>query len=336
MEVTKNLSGDPRLGSTMEKGIDGDLILFGFPYDIGARRDYKGVGQEDAPDCTRRFLPKAGPLVNPEYGIDISKLVIRDYGNIWVSKTPTLEQLVDKLRAKVARARKGKGNSFVLGGTKEIVYPCVGGLLEHTGKGKIGLILIHKTLDLNEFYDVDRVHMSCGTRKLLTEDTSGERLKVVYLGVHPEYIHRESKEFYEKNKDRITIIPWREIAGRDVAISEKPDLNTLLTKGGSVFSEVLADLSKECEEIHLSISLEAINSAYCPGVSHQLMMGGFSSEEIFEIILQAGKERKVTSVDVTEYNHKVEDWITGKIVANLFYYYAMGIATRVPQETASK
>ena len=51
---------------------------------MGAEREKLVTGQENGPDCLRRFFPKVGPLINSEYKINISKLKITDYGNIFV------------------------------------------------------------------------------------------------------------------------------------------------------------------------------------------------------------------------------------------------------------
>jgi formiminoglutamase len=33
-------------------------------------------------------------------------------------------------------------------------------------------------------------------------------------------------------------------------------------------------------------------------------------------------------MDLSEYNPLVEEWRTGKLVANMFYYFCMGVAAR--------
>jgi hypothetical protein len=37
---------------------------------------------------------------------------------------------------------------------------------------------------------------------------------------------------------------------------------------------------------------------------------------------------KVRLMDLSEYNPLVEEWRTGKLVANMFYYFCMGVAAR--------
>lgn len=68
--------------------------MIGFPYDEGVVRNGGRRGAELGPDCLRRFLPGAGPLVNPELNISIADLVISDYGNIHMD---TMEEAHKKL-----------------------------------------------------------------------------------------------------------------------------------------------------------------------------------------------------------------------------------------------
>ena len=70
----------------------------------------------------RRFLPKTGPLINTEYRVDLGKLSVSDYGNIYIDgqegKGDT-ENLLDKLEKKILLVKE-KGNiSFVIGGGHE-------------------------------------------------------------------------------------------------------------------------------------------------------------------------------------------------------------------------
>lgn len=80
---------------------------------------------------------------------------------------------------------------------------------------------------------------------------------------------------------------------------------------------------------------------------------GISSQDALDICLEAGRNPKVrcnprSSIcssafsvcvsfifvfqvqlfDLSEYNPTVEDWRTGKLVANMFYYFCLGVAQR--------
>jgi hypothetical protein len=45
-------SEDPRLGDLIKPGIDGDIVIIGYPHDLGAQRAGKPYGQEYGPGKT--------------------------------------------------------------------------------------------------------------------------------------------------------------------------------------------------------------------------------------------------------------------------------------------
>lgn len=55
---------------------------------------------------------------------------------------------------------------------------------------------------------------------------------------------------------------------------------------------------------------------------------GLTSQEALNICLIAGKHPKVKLFDLSEYNPLVEEWRTGKLVANMFYFFALGLSIR--------
>lgn len=76
-----------------------------------------------------------GPLINSEYRVDIGKLSVSDYGNIYIDgeegKGDT-ENLLDKLENKI-HIVKGKGNiPLIIGGGHEAAYACYKSLVGGT------------------------------------------------------------------------------------------------------------------------------------------------------------------------------------------------------------
>lgn len=110
--------------------------MLGFPHDIGAKREGVHLGSEYGPgilkltyfvlwiDALRRFLPKIGTLVNPEYRRDISRLKITDYGNIYIKdkKDASLEELIEKLEIKFKLVYEKSKIPFILGGSKDCAF----------------------------------------------------------------------------------------------------------------------------------------------------------------------------------------------------------------------
>lgn len=79
------------------------------------------------------------------------------------------------------------------------------------------------------------------------------------------------------------------------------------------------------DQVHISFNLECVEAAV--GVTTNKTAGGFTSEEAVEICYLAGLySDKIVAVDVCEYNPYVEDWKTGRLLATMFYYFALGLS----------
>jgi len=73
--------------------------------------------------------------------------------------------------------------------------------------------------------------------------------------------------------------------------------------------------------------MEAIDGAL--GVSKKCTVG-LSTEEIVEILKIAGRNsEKLVAVDLSDYNPFIEDWTTGRLVASMFYWFALGLSMRL-------
>lgn len=78
------LQTNTTISSIIKEGLDGHVCLIGYPHDTGNKRSQLPQGQDHGPDCLRRFLPKIGPLINSEYRVDIGRISLSDYGNIYI------------------------------------------------------------------------------------------------------------------------------------------------------------------------------------------------------------------------------------------------------------
>lgn len=75
---------DPRLNKLIVEGSQGEIVIVGCPYDFLRKRSSGKGGEDNGPCCLRRFYPKVGTLINPEYSIDITGLKVSDMGNITI------------------------------------------------------------------------------------------------------------------------------------------------------------------------------------------------------------------------------------------------------------
>ncbi len=80
--------------------------------------------------------------------------------------------------------------------------------------------------------------------------------------------------------------------------------------------------------VYISFNLESVESA--TGVSTNCLAGGLKTEEAIEICYLSGLcGDKVVAFEISEYNPFVEDWRTGRLIASMFYYFAMGMSQRL-------
>lgn len=100
-----------------------------------------------------------------------------------------------------------------------------------------------------------------------------------------------------------------------------------MTQAGQVLQDILND-SAENERIFISFDVDSINSAFCPGVSSPSVVGGLTAEEAIEIGFVSGSSNKVCLMDISEFAPTVEDYRTGKLLANIIYHFALGISRR--------
>lgn len=70
--------------------------------------------------------------------------------------------------------------------------------------------------------------------------------------------------------------------------------------------------------------MEAIEGV--AGVS-TICVKGITTEEAVEICHTAAKEwTNLVAIDVVDYNPFIEDWSTGRLLATMFYYFALGLS----------
>jgi arginase family enzyme len=133
----------------------------------------------------------------------------------------------------------------------------------------------------------------------------------------------EHVRFVEENNGKIFWL--REIRRRRVV--SRTGIREAVTQAGQCFQEILESFS-ESDAIFVSFDADSISCAVCPGVSCPSVDGGLTAEEALEIAFLAGKEERVKAFDLSEYNPAVEDFRTGRLLSNVFYYFCLGVALR--------
>jgi len=263
-----------------------------------------------------------GTAYNFDYDVDLgpTSIPLGDAGNI--SDLP-LEEAHAELQATVCEILSNGSIPFVVGGGNDQSYPNAAGLLDFASKtpgATIGVINIDAHFDVRPLKD-NKAHSGSPFRQLLESNTflSGANRFIEFAAqasqcsvLHYNYI-MESREKVQTGV--ITLAQLRESKGGPVA----------------VFKRVLDVFFASCDYIFISFDIDAISGADAPGVSCPATVG-LSSQEALDICLEAGKSKKVKLFDVSEFNPKIEEYRTGRLVANMFYHFAMGIVLREPRK----
>ena len=122
----------------------------------------------------------------------------------------------------------------------------------------LGIININNLCDLNELYQGDKLHQNCGTRKFFA-DHDKKGLQILYFG--NQSISKESFEYLKDNKEKITVMKLDDLRKYKMIKSNESQPNKMapITQAGEYFSNELNLFKNKVDDIHLSISLEAIN-----------------------------------------------------------------------------
>ncbi|CAF1139150.1 unnamed protein product [Didymodactylos carnosus] len=314
------ISDDLRLGDILTSGTDGDVVLVGFPFDDGVARNDGRVGAKDGPTSFRKFIKRTGPVINPEMDdLDIRQhLKITDYGDV---KAETLESAHDMLEGVVTDLISRHKIPFIIGGGNDQSYPNVCGLLNNNTRDSLCVINIDAHLDVRPLKS--RYLLS----KEIQERVGTESEFVVHSGT-PFRQLLEDKRFSSQNSKFI------EFACQGSQCS-KPHADYVKSKNGQLywFSSIRHDpvavfqhllQENKSYKIFVSFDIDSIISSSCPGVSAPATYG-LSSEQACAICFEAGKCSQVQLMDMSEYNPVVEEYRTGKLAAQLFYHFLLGI-----------
>lgn len=316
---------DPKLGTIMSTGMEGDVVLIGFPFEEGVLRNGGRPGSSLGPNCLRQFIPKIGPIVNKEIDIDLSKFSISDAGNIEGEDFDTCHS---KLKQKVSLVltKPQKSIPFIIGGGNDQSWSNGVGFLNYCElkNYKPLIINIDAHLDVRKRDDKDQIHSGCPFR-LLLEETRYKKLggRFIEFACQGSQCAAEHVKFVEENNGQL--IWMRAIRRKET--KGKPLNQDLITQAGQALEEIFERL-EENERVFLSFDVDSINSSHCPGVSCPSVDGGLTAEEAIEIAFLAGTCGKVEIMDMSEYNPSVEEYRTGRLLANIFYYFCLGCSIR--------
>jgi len=373
-------------GSTTRRQMPPAIVLSGFPFDEGCRRNGGRVGAEEGPTAMRKLLSRMGTAVNPEYQIDMTKLDIVDVGD--VDRAPgsgPLEKAHDALHERVSFILRSGPNvvPFIIGGSNDQSFPNAMGLMDVLGHGRIGVINIDAHLDVRPLKN-NQVHSGSPFRLLLeekrfaahitairqrkksgdadkqkdgddaendNEKDAAQRYAFCEFAAQGSQCSAAHADFVTKTHGQQ--IQWlnqirlqQQSSTTHTATSPSSTPSTSSSPSSSSSSSSSAPLPSMwqptspiarqfrdtlhslCgEHLFVSFDLDSVRGSDAPGVSCP-GSDGLTAEDALQMMFQAGRNPRVRLVDLSEFNPHVEEYRTGKLVANMFYYFCMGVAVR--------
>ncbi len=280
---------------------DANIILLGFPYDLGCIINNGRKGSKNGPDSFLKSLEKIGPTLNLEFDIDLRDLIIYNYGNI--NNNLSLENAHKLLTDTISTFPKFK-IPFIIGGSNDQSYYNWKGLY-NIYKEDIDVINIDAHLDVKP-KDKGRSHSGTPFRELLEDPNfNGQLFEFAVQGA------QNDSSLYRYAKSKGAKISW---------------LSQIIKDPEEEFLKIL----DQCKSNHIFISfdIDSIKGSDAPGVSCSSPIG-LTAENALQICYYSGLSPKVRMIDVSELNPEIENYRTPKLVAMMFYYFLLGYKRRI-------
>jgi formiminoglutamase len=280
----------------MEKKSIGNFPLafriVGFPDELGIENVKGRVGAKHGPQAfTEAFLKVNG------------RVAVRE-GMLSPVMVSMGHQIEENYRGASLAVKESHAKSeFVIGvgGGHDYAYAWIKGLAEAFPKKRIGCINLDAHFDLRDYSG----GMTSGSpfRRLIDEKIlKGPNL--IEFGIQDHCNVPELWKYARKNK--VKIIEF-----------EKLRNGKALTQ----FKLALTALRKNCDVIFLSVDLDAMSVAFCPGVSAP-QGEGFTGGELYQMLEIAGADRKVASLGIFELSPPLDQaGYTSKVAAQAAWHF---------------
>jgi len=192
--------------------------------------------------------------------------------------------------------------SLVIGGGHDHAYSHLLGLSEALGgKVKLGCINIDAHLDVRAPAPLPG---SGSPFYLAIESGVLDPERLIEFGVQSHCNGPELWAYVERKK--VQVVPWNDLRFADRV---------------KQFESKLAELAARVDAVVISLDLDALAQAYCPGVSAP-QAEGFSSSEIIRMMEIAGTHSKVISLGIFELSpeHDVQE-ATARVAATAAFHF---------------
>lgn len=259
----------------IKKVSDYDVAFVGIPYDSGASNR---SGTRMGPMGIRRASIMFSPY-NPDYGIDLRESVkICDAGDIY-----TIPANAEKTFAQIT---KGIGYIYsqgtmpvILGGDHSTSFPSLRGIAEHVD-GNIGVIQIDRHADCQASQMDEKMHGTEWYYATHLPNVSAKNLVQIGMGGH--WVKEWSKYSNESGSTMISM----------------EDIDTF---GLEKIAEIALETAwKGCKAVYLSLDIDVLDAAFCPGTGTP-DFGGMLPRELLRLLRLVTKEG-LCAMDVVEVN----------------------------------
>lgn len=294
--------------------------IVGIPFDLGVKLSNGRVGTAQAPDAIRGQIKKYGTSFNASHNIDLSHLLICDFGNIKVepqSVREVHEQVSESVRVLFALC----DTLIVLGGGNDLSYATIKAYNSAQLQKKIkppSQTIPHKIAGMNvdAHLDVRKVRdgiINSGTpyRRLIENKIlKGENLFEV--GIQG---HTNSKIYWGWAKNNGMRI-WTLEHTREIGI-------------WAVMHAFRSHLERQSiTDAFVSIDIDAVAQAFAPGSSAPSPDGLFP-KDILEIAYFAGTMPQVRLFEIMEVNPQYDqDNRTSRLAVNIILEFLAGYTKR--------
>lgn len=300
ISIPKTAKDDPRLGHWLGDNSDSiQTVLVGFPSDEGVRRNGGRPGASKAPAAIREQLYKMTP--SAEYYEPFVTLLenCEDVGDVEV--TGDLETDQEQLGDTIAGFLEQGIMPIILGGGHETAFGHFLGYAKAEKRTSIFNLDAHS--DVRPLKE-GKAHSGSPFRQAL-KHKSGCGETYLVSGLQPHSVSQSHLDFI------------REQGGHYKFRDE-----TNITAISGLFHQ------HESEHLMVTFDMDAVDQSQAPGVSAPCT-NGLPADLWLTAAYLAGRNEKVSSFDVSEFNPKYDrDGQTAKLTALTIWHFLLGLSQR--------
>jgi agmatinase len=262
---------------------DAKYVVVGLPFDGTA--SFRS-GSRDGPDAIR-LASFNFESYDYHYDLDLANLAICDLGNMDLGADPAYAE--ETIKEGIALLPKEAVPIF-LGGEHSITPPIVESLAKNCAEGELGVLVLDAHLDLREQFGNTRYSHACACKRILEKKEIGA---FASIGIRSG----SKEEFSFAQENDISYHTSREVFEKGIDY---------------VLDDALERLN--CEQLYLSIDLDALDPAFAPAVGNPEPFG-LTSWDVLRTIERAGP--RAVGLDINELTPAYDQGETALLAARL-------------------